>query len=35
MWFFPDDRMFACHHTALCENLVQLSFALQMAISSK
>jgi hypothetical protein len=27
--------MFACHHTALCENLVQLSFALQMAISSK
>ncbi|KDR23715.1 hypothetical protein L798_13875 [Zootermopsis nevadensis] len=29
------DRMFACHHTALCENLVRLSFALQMAITNK
>jgi hypothetical protein len=35
MWLFADDRMFACHHSALCENLVQLSFALQMAITSK
>ncbi|GFG31081.1 hypothetical protein Cfor_04587, partial [Coptotermes formosanus] len=29
------DRMFAYHHSALCENLVQLSFALQMAIMNK
>ncbi|XP_069675416.1 uncharacterized protein [Periplaneta americana] len=29
------DRMFSCHHTALCENLVRLSFALQMAIANK